>query len=126
MIGLLLACSIIIATNGFKQKNYKQLCAYVGIVPYKHESGTSVFRRARSRVYGHKLLKKLLCLASLSVSRHDQVFRRYYVRKVAEGKPKRVVLNNISNKLLKLSCALIKYNMLYIENYKSINPVLVA
>jgi len=46
------------------------------------------------------------------------------MRKVAEGKPKRMVLNNISNKLLKVVCALVKTGTHYIPNYKSVNPIL--
>jgi transposase len=123
-VGRLLACSILVITDEFKTKNYKQLSAYIGIVPYKYESGSSVKKRPRSRNYGHNLLKKLLCLASLSVITHDKNFKRYFLRRVEDKKPKRIILNNIANKIIKLCYALLKNNTVYIENYKSINPIL--
>jgi transposase len=63
-------------------------------------------------------------LAAMSVATHNVEFRRYYLRKVAEGKPKRLVLNNIANKLLKVVCALVQSESVYIPNYKSVNPML--
>ena len=123
-VGKLLACTLIVVANQFETKDYKQLSSYIGIVPFKYESGTSVYKHPRSRSYGHNLLKKLLCLSSLSMINCNKTFREYFVRKVAEGKPKRIILNNVANKTIKLCYALIKNNTVYVENYKSINPVL--
>ena len=47
-------------------------------------------------------------LSAMLVATHNAEFRKYYLRKVAEGKPKRLVLNNVANKLLKIVCALVK------------------
>ena len=121
-----MASAILVKANGFETKNNKELSAYIGIVPYKYESGTSVFKRPKSKHYGNNLLKKLLCLSSLSMIKNNSTVKKYYHRKVAEGKPKRVVLNNISNKTITLCYALIKNNTNYIENYKSINPALLC
>jgi transposase len=65
-----------------------------------------------------------LYLAAMSVATHNPEFRRYYLRKVGEGKPKKLVLNNISNKLLKVVCALVRTETEYIPNYKSVNPMI--
>jgi transposase len=124
-IGMLLATSLAVTTNGFlRTRNHKRIASYAGISPIEHTSGTSVYRRPRSRCFGPPRLRKLLYLAAMSVATHNPEFRRYYLRKVAEGKPKRLVLNNISNKLLKVVCALVKSETDYIPNYKSINPML--
>ena len=124
-IGMLLATSLAVTTNGFKRtRNYKRLASYAGISPIEHTSGTSVYRKSRSRCFGPSRLRKLLYLAAMSVATHNPEFRRYYLRKVAEGKPKKLVLNNISNKLLKVVCALVRSESEYIPNYKSVNPML--
>jgi transposase len=124
-IGMLLAASLAVTTNGFlRTSNHKRIASYAGISPIEHTSGVSVYRKPRSRCFGPPRMRKLLYLASMSVSTHNPEFRRYYLRKVAEGKPKKLVLNNISNKLLKVVCALVRTETEYIPNYKSVNPML--
>jgi transposase len=123
-IGILLATSLAVTTNGFlRTRDHKRIASYVGISPWEHTSGTSVYHRPRSRCFGPPRLRKLLYLAAMSVATHNPEFRRYYLRKAAEGKPKRLVLNNISNKLLKVVCVLVRTDMEYIPNYKSVNPM---
>jgi hypothetical protein len=73
---------------------------------------------------GPAKLRKLLYLAALSVRTHNINFKKYFLRKVAEGKNKRLVLNNIENKLLKIVFAVVSSGVAYTENYKSINPTL--
>ena len=124
-IGMLLAANLVVMTSGFaRTRNHKKIASYTGISPIEHTSGTSVYRHPRSRRFGPSRMRKLLYLAAMSVSTHDPDFRRYYLRKVAEGKPKRLVLNNVANKLLKVVCALVRSQSEYIPNYKSIPPLL--
>ena len=76
-------------------------------------------------IMGLKLSRKLLRLAAQSVATHDVSFRRYYLRKQAEGKAKALVLNNIANKLLKVACAIVRDNTRYIKEHRSIHPMYV-
>ena len=46
-------------------------------------------------------LKSTLHLASISSIHHNPDLKEYFYRKVAEGKPKMVVLNAVRNKLLR-------------------------
>lgn len=122
-IGMLLAANLIVITQGFtRTKSPKELASFAGVSPIEHTSGTSVYRKARSRQFGPHRLRKLLYLSAMSVATHNAEFRKYYLRKVAEGKPKRLVLNNVANKLLKIVCALVKSEREYIPNYQSVNP----
>ena len=124
-IGILLAANLIVMTQGFtRTRNHKEVASFAGISPIEHISGTSVYRKARSRQFGPHRLRKLLYLSAMSVATHHEEFRKYYLRKVAEGKPKRLVLNNIANKLLKIVCALVKTETEYIPNFRSVNPML--
>jgi hypothetical protein len=68
-------------------------------------------------------MRKLLRLAAQSVATHEATFRQYYLRKLAEGKAKALVLNNIANKLLKVACALIRNNTNYIKEHRSVHPM---
>lgn len=122
-VGLLLAANLLVLTKGFTEHvNYKHTAAYSGICPYEQTSGTSLHRAPRSKKNGPAKLRKLLYLAALSVRTHNNNFKKYFLRKVAEGKNKRLVLNNIENKLLKIVFAVVNSGVAYNNNYKSINP----
>jgi transposase len=101
----------------------RTLAAFIGISPIRHESGTSVQAPPTSRHYGPPTLRKLLYLAACSVRTHKKPFRDYFARKVAEGKNKKLVLNNIQNKILKIACAVIQSQQPYNPNYVSVNPL---
>jgi len=124
-VGLLLAANLLVLTKGFTEYvNYRHTAAYSGICPYEQTSGTSLRKPPRSKRCGPAKLRKLLFLAALSVRTHNLNFKKYFLRKVAEGKNKRLVLNNIENKLLKIIFAVVNSGVAYTENYKSVNPSL--
>jgi len=123
-VGLLLAANLLVLTKGFTEHlNYKQTASYSGICPYEQISGTSLRKLPKSKKCGPAKLRKLLYLAALSVRTHNKTFKKYFLRKTAEGKNTRLVLNNIENKLLKIIFAVINSGVSYTENYKSIDPV---
>jgi transposase len=122
--GMLLTAHLLVITENFtKIQKPKRLAAFIGIVPYQHQSGTSVSKKARIRYFGPGPSRKLLRLAAQSVATHDVTFRRYYLRKLAQGKARALVLNNIANKLLKVACAIVRNNTQYIKEYRSIHPM---
>ncbi len=122
--GMLLAAHLLVLTDNFTRiQKAKRLASFIGIVPYQHQSGTSVFKRAKIRHFGPGPIRKLLRLAAQSVATHDVTFRRYYLRKLAQGKAKSLVLNNIANKLLKVACSIIRDNTRYIKDHQSIHPM---
>lgn len=122
-VGMLLTANLMVFSNGFQRDmNPRQLASYLKICPFKHESGTSVYRNPRAKKYGPARMRKLLHLAARSVVTHQPEFREYYLRKLAEGKPKKLVLNNVANKLVKILCAMIRDRKPYIKGHQSINP----
>ena len=124
-VGLLLATQVLILAQSTPAPlNYKPITAHWGICPYQHQSGTSVRRPARSRQYGPALPRKLLHLAARSVSTHCEPFRQYYQRKLAEGKPKRLALNNVANKLVRVICAVLNSGTPYDPLHHSVSPLL--
>jgi transposase len=120
-IGLQLAAHLLIAMQ--ETLDPKVLASFIGICPIQHESGSSVFATPTSRHYGPSILRKLLYLGACSVRTHKKQFQQYFFRKVAEGKHKKLVLNNIQNKILKIACAVVRSNQPYISNYVSVNPL---
>lgn len=121
--GMLMATNLLVLTNGFKQNiDYKKLAAMFGICPYEHSSGSSVYRKPKSTGMGPPRIRKLLHLAARTVKQHNPKFQLYFARKLAEGKPKLLILNNIANKLLRIACAIIRDRQVFIPNYVSINP----
>ena len=124
-VGNMLAVHMMVVTEGFESHlNAKELGSYLGIVPLPYESGKSVRRRTSSSGVGPSVLRKLLYLSSMTSRRYDEEMKKYFFRKVGEGKSKRLVLNNIANKLVKILVALIISKKPYIKNFLSINPKL--
>jgi len=120
-IGLQLAAHLLILMQ--ETLDPRVLASFIGISPIKHESGSSVFSAPTSRHFGPPMLRKLLYLAACSVRTHKKQFQQYFFRKVAEGKHKKLVLNNIQNKILKIACAVVRSQQPYLSSYVSVNPL---
>jgi transposase len=122
-VGLMLAAHMLVIFHTIQEPySPKSLAAYAGICPYESSSGTSLHHTPTSRHYGPPALRKLLYLAAMSLRTHNAQFRIYFLRKVEQGKPKKLVINNIANKLLKIMVAVVRSNTAFIANYRSINP----
>lgn len=124
-VALLLSANFLVATDGFKNElafQYRKASAYIGICPYEHTSGTSVYKKPRIPKYGPPRLRKLLHLAARSVVAHNEKFAFYYNQKIEHGKEKKLILNNVSNKLLKIMCALIRTQKPFVDNYVPSHP----
>ena len=123
-VGLLLAAHFLVTFQTSPERpTYKQLASHLGICPHERTSGSSMYPHAASRRFGPSAMRRLLYLASMSLRTHQPDFKRYFERKVAQGKPKQLVLNNIANKLLKIMCAVLTNQTPYIPNYRSVNPI---
>jgi transposase len=120
-IGLQLAAHLLILMQ--ETLDPRVLASFIGISPIKHESGSSVYSAPTSRHFGPPMLRKLLYLAACSVRTHKKQFQQYFFRKVAEGKHKKLVLNNIQNKILKIACAVVRSQQPYLSSYVSVNPL---
>jgi transposase len=124
-IALLLSANFLVMTNGFQNEmatNPKKASANLGICPLMHQSGTSVYKKPKSTKNGPKRMRKLLHLAARSNTVHNSSFCTYAAIKIAQGKPSRIIMNNISNKLLKIMCAIVRTGEPYVDNYVSKHP----
>jgi transposase len=123
----LLASHFAVLTRGFTHlPRAGSLAQHLGISPNDHTSGTSIRKRSCSRGYGPSIPRKLLHLAARSLRTHDAEYRRYYEDKLAAGKEKALVINNIANKHLRRLCAILKHQKPYNRNHRSVDPRLLT
>lgn len=113
-IGKVTALYLICFTNEFKMYTTpRQLACYAGVVPFEHTSGKSVRSKPKVHYMANKKLKKQLHMCALSAMTYDPEMKEYFQRKVAEGKNKMLVINNVRNKLVHRVCACISGDRLF-------------
>lgn len=119
-IGQRTSTLLIMATNGFEGfDNAKQLCSYFGLAPTETVSGTSINGSRKISKMGNTLVRKKLYMCSLQASRHNKTCIDLYQRLLAKGKPKKLALIAVANKLLKIVFAIAKSELPYDREYKS-------
>jgi len=117
-VGKVTAWQMLIVTNEFKSfDSAKKFACYSGVVPFDHSSGSSIYARPKVSYQANKKMKELLHLAALSATVMTGEINDYYERKVAEGKSKMLVLNNIRNKLIHRIFTCVKQNRKYEKIY---------
>lgn len=118
-IGKIIALNLICKTNEFTHfKTGKQLACFAGVAPFEHSSGIT-FGKGHVSFYGSKSMKKYLHIGAVSaLNSKKSELRKYYERKIAEGKHKMLVLNNIRNKLLLRAAAVIRRGEPYTNDFK--------
>jgi transposase len=113
-VGKVVCWTMLARTEGFTTiTDPRKMACYCGVVPFDHQSGTSIRYNARVSVFADKGLKSLLHLAAMSAIRLNNELRIYYRRKVEEGKNKMSVLNAIRNKIIHRIFAVIKNQTMY-------------
>jgi transposase len=109
-----------VGTNAFRDfKNGRQFCCHAGVAPFSYESGSSIRSKSRVSNRADKSKEALLHMATLSVAtrRKNGELHEHYLRKVAEGKNKMLVLNAVRIKLVLRMFAVINFNVFYNKNY---------
>jgi len=115
--GKVLCWMMLAKTEGFTTiTEPRKMACYSGVVPFSNQSGTSVRGKNRVSSYADKAIKAVLHLAAMSAIRLEYDLRKYYLRKVAEGKNKMSVLNAVRNKIVHRIFAVIKYQIPYQTN----------
>jgi transposase len=119
-IGQRTAALLIVATEGFKNfDNSKQLCSFFGLAPTETSSGTSINGKRKISKMGNPLVRKKLYMCSLQASRYNKTCFNLYQRLLAKGKPKKLALIAVANKLLKIVYAIAKSGLPYDREYMS-------
>jgi transposase len=86
--------------------NRKQIASLVGVAPHAADSGT--IRGKRIIWGGRASVRKVLYMAALTACRFNPVFRAFYQRLVASGKPRKVAIVACMRKLLIVLNAIVR------------------
>jgi transposase len=115
-VGKVVCWMMLAKTEGFSIiNNPRKMACYCGVVPFDHQSGTSLRFKPKVSVFADKGMKSILHLAAMSAIRLNNEMAVYYERKVKEGKNKMSVLNAVRNKIIHRIFAVIKNQ----TNYKN-------
>jgi len=115
-IGLITATYMIATTNNFKSfSNGRKYSSYCGVAPFLHfQTGIKKGKMKISQM-GNKKMKSLLSNGVNAAVRFDPELKQYYERKLAEGKEKGVVINNVKNKLVQRVFSVVKRKTPYVK-----------
>jgi transposase len=117
-IGKKTAIVLIALTQCFRDfENAKEVCSYFGLCPRVYTSGSSVKGKGHICKMGMSMIRKLLYMCALSAMKYNAACRELYERLVKNGKPKKLALIAVANKLVKQSFAIIKNGTSYDENF---------
>ncbi len=114
-VGLQTALAFLIYTNCFNDIDCpKKFACYSGVVPFDHQSGSSLKYKPRVSKMANKEMKRLLHMAVLTTLKIKQSeFNGYYKRKTSEGKNPMTVLNAMRNKLVHRVFSCVKNKRLF-------------
>jgi transposase len=112
-LGLLGYCGDL---RGFQRA--KQLVAYIGINSGIYQSGGRLLGTSSISKQGPRRLRCLFYLAALSASQHNRRCRLLYERLLKKGKPKKVALIAVANKLGRQVFAVVKSQGPYQDDYE--------
>jgi transposase len=115
-IGKIVALNLMVHTNNFRAfQSSRQLACYVGIAPFEKQSGKTLKQEAKVSKLGHKKLKALLTNSAMAAVQHDAQLKKYYKRKIEEGKNKFSVLNAVKNKIIARAFAVVRRGTPFVE-----------
>jgi transposase len=117
-IGDLTACRLVGEIRNLTQfDDVRQLVAYAGLDPTRHESGRSVRgSRAISR-QGRAALRAALYMPALVAKRHNPLLRPFAQRLEARGKTRKQVTTAVMRKLLHLAYGILKSGQRFDPHY---------
>jgi transposase len=118
-VGPQTAMYMIAVTKGFKSfENWRKMACYAGVAPFEYSSGSSIKGRTKVNHLADKKMKALLNLCALNAKKFDKQMAVYYEHKVAEGKSKMLVINNVRCKLLARIFSVVKRGTPFVDTFK--------
>ena len=122
-IGITLAAALIVATGGFIYfDNAKQLTRYLGLSPTYQLSGTSVHVKGHINRNGDPGLRSQLYVAAFSSLRCNTECKACFDRLRSNGKPGKVAVIAVANKLIRQAFAVVTQGKPYVDGFKSAKP----
>ena len=122
-IGITLAAALIVATGGFTYfDNAKQLTRDLGLSPTYQLSGTSVHVKGHINRNGDPGLRSQLYVAAFSSLRCNTECKACFDRLRSNGKPGKVAVIAVANKLIRQAFAVVTQGKPYVDGFKSAKP----
>ena len=119
-IGVTLAAALIMATGGFTYfDNAKQLTRHLGLSPTYQQSGTSVNFKGHINRNGDSSLRSQLYVAAFASLRCNTECKACYDRLRSNGKPGKVAVIAVANKLIRQAFAVVTQEKPYVDGYIS-------
>lgn len=113
-----IASALIETTNGFQDfSSAKALAKYIGVAPLTYQSGKAGFTKGICRT-GDPHLRGMLYMAAWSAIRYNTACREFYQRLKSGGKPAKVALIAVCNKLLRQAFAVVRFDEDYQADYQ--------
>jgi len=121
-IGPVIATDLIIKTGNFKIiDTYRRAASYAGVCPFPNTSG-KMLGKSRISPFADKKLKSLLYMGAKAAVKHNKEYKLYFQRKELEGKPYFLIMNNVSNKLLRTVYSVVRNKTPYEQNHICLDP----
>lgn len=118
-IGIVNATAFIAYSNNFKSiTTANKLASYWGVASFREKSGTSVDKKACVSCYSCSHLKSYLTQAAECTVRSHGIYYNYFLRMKAQGKPYRVIINNVRNKIIHLVFSLVTNDTDYEKDHE--------
>ena len=121
-IGPVIATDLLIKTGNFNTiDTARKAASYAGVCPFPNKSGNMV-GKSKTSPFADKKLKSLLYMGAKSAVKHNNEYRLYYKKKQLEGKPHYLIMNNVSNKMLRTIYSVVKNKTPYSQDYICLDP----
>jgi transposase len=121
-IGPVIATDLLIKTGNFQViDTARKAASYAGVCPFPNSTGKMV-GKAKISPFADKKLKSLLYMGAKAAVRFNKEYRLYYQKKKLEGKPHYLIMNNVSNKMLRTVYSVIKNKTPWCESYICLDP----
>ena len=121
-IGPVIATDLLIKTGNFKKiDTARKASSYAGVCPFPNTSGKMV-GKSKTSPFADKKLKSLLYMGAKSAVKHNKEYQLYYQKKKLEGKPHYLIMNNVSNKMLRTIYSVVKNKTLYSQDHICLDP----
>jgi transposase len=118
VFGEITALMWVILFFGQKRLNAREIASRFGHAPHDEQSG-KMKKRGRSTGHGNGEMRGLFTMCAWSKGRNQPKFIAYKQKKLAEGKSKTLITNNIINKLIRIACAVWNQDSEFDPNYQS-------
>lgn len=108
-VGTITIACLIIKTRNFKDMNdSRELGCYIGVVPHRCQSGTSIDKKPRTSRYRDHNANGILSNCASSAIMHNSVIRDYYQKLIARGVDWQKAKNNCKFKIINILLAMIR------------------